>query len=161
MLRTLWKKLGKKAQWLLVWLIHPKFNVGLSIIIPNEKGQVLIGKHVFSSVTEPWRLLGGYMNRDENIFTAAIREIKEEIGISVEPVRVLRIRSGFSYRVEITIVTKPVSFDVESIQIDKGELDTIGWFDIGSEPEGTLESHKALLKLWKESHNSHLEITNL
>lgn len=157
-LSKIWKHLGKKIQWRLIWIFHSKFNVGLSIIIPNTEGKILLGKHVFSSDT-PWRLLGGYINRDENIYNAAIREVKEETGIDVEPYRVLRIRSGFAFRIEITLVTKPI--DSTTYVLDKKELDEVGWFKPGEEPQDTLESHKYLLNLWKEKSEDYIEIKNL
>lgn len=157
-LSKIWKHLGKKIQWYVIWVFHSKFNIGLSIIIPNSKGQVLLGKHVFSG-KKPWRLLGGYINRDENIYDAAKREVKEEIGIEIEPYRVLRIRSGFAYRIEITLVTKPV--DIIEYILDKKELEEVGWFDPGKEPADTLESHAYLLQLWKDQPEGYIEIKNL
>lgn len=157
-LSKIWKYLGKKIQWRLIWILHSKFNVGLSIIIPDTEGRILLGKHVFSSDT-PWRLLGGYINRNENIYDAAKREVKEETGIDIEPYRVLRIRSGFAFRIEITLVTKPVVGSM--CVLDRKELDEVGWFAPGEEPKSTLESHRYLLKLWKEKPEDYIEIKNL
>ena len=65
-LSKIWKLLNKRVQWFSIWLIHSKFNVGLSIIIPDTEGRILLGEHVFSGA-ESWRLIGGYMNRGEHI----------------------------------------------------------------------------------------------
>ncbi len=158
-LPKIWKHLGKRLQWFVMWLFHSKLNVGLSIIIPNTEGRLLLGKHQYSG-NNPWRLIGGYINRNENIYDAAKREAKEELGIDIEPVRVLRIRSGFACRVEITLVAKPVPHDVAFV-IDKKELKEVGWFEQGREPVDTLESHKYLLQLWKEKPTDYVEIKNL
>lgn len=158
-LSRIWKHLGKNIQWYAIWIFHSKFNIGLSVIIPNTEGKLLLGKHVFSSQTS-WRLIGGYINKNENIFDAAKREAKEELGIDVNPIRVLRIRSGFSYRIEITLVTEPVPADIV-VKLEPKELDEIGWFEPGLEPADTLESHKYLLDLYKKSPAGYVEIRNL
>ena len=98
-LAHIWKHLGKYIQWRILWIFHSKFNVGTSIIIPNTEGKILLGKHVFSAQKSPWRLIGGYINKGENIFNGAKREVKEELGIDIEIDRVLLIRSGFAYRI--------------------------------------------------------------
>ncbi len=159
LLSKIWKLLNKRVQWYSIWLIHSKFNVGLSIIIPNTEGQILLAEHVFSG-PESWRLVGGYINKNENIYSAAKREIKEELGIDIEIDRVLRIRSGFMYRIEITLVSKSVDIAQEFL-INKKEIKQIGWFKQGEEPEDTLDSHKDLLVLYKEKPVGYVEIKNL
>jgi 8-oxo-dGTP diphosphatase len=157
-MQRIWRSLGKKAQWFLIWLFHPKFNIGVSIIIPSLEGKILLGKHVFSG-THPWRLIGGYTNRNENIYDAAKREAKEELGIDITIERVLRVRSGFSTRIEITLVAHPI--DNPTITLKKNELEEIGWFAQGSEPEATLASHKELIALYKRSPRGVVKVTNL
>lgn len=148
LLSKIWKLLGKKTQWFAAWLIHAKFSVGVSLVIPSEDGRVLLGKHVFSG-NKPWRLIGGYMNRGEHVFDAAKREAKEELGIDIVPMRIIRIRSGFRYRVEFTVVTELVPADT-GLKIDHGELHEVGWFAAGNEPEGTLSSHLETLRVYRE-----------
>lgn len=160
LLSKIWKQLNKKIQWQLVWIVHPKFNIGLSIIIPNTEGKFLVAKHVFSG-SEPWRLIGGYINKNENIYDAACREAKEELGIDIEIERVLRIRSGFWSRIEITLVAKPLDINAIKIVLNKKEIKEIQWVGQGDEPNDTLESHKYLLKLYKEAPNGYVEIKNL
>ncbi len=157
-LSRIWKQLGKKIQWRLMWLVHSKFNVGISVIIPNSEGALLLAKHVFSG-NNPWRLIGGYINKDENIYDAAIREAKEELGVDIEIDRVLRIRSGFAYRIEIALVAKPLINPV--FTVDKKEIHEVAWFRQGEEPVDTLESHRYLLQLYKEKADGYVEIKNL
>lgn len=183
MLPNIWKKLNGKFQWFLIWIFHPKFNVGLSIIIPDLQGRVLLAEHVYSG-PKPWRLIGGYINKNENIYKAACREAKEELGIDIEIERILRIRTGFAYRIEITLIAKPIDMsklaisnlasDLASISdiasaagsnsglnINKKEIKSIGWFTMENTPTNTLESHLELIKLYKEKPAGHFEVTNM
>lgn len=160
LLSHIWRHLGKNIQWSILWIFHSKFNVGTSIIIPNTEGKILLGKHVFSAQKTPWRLIGGYINKSENIFAGAKREAKEELGIDIEIDRVLLIRSGFAYRVEITVVAK--SIPTETIfKLDKKELDSVEWFDVDFEPVDTLEYHKHILDLYKKNTNGQVEVVNV
>ncbi len=158
-LSKLWKILGKKTQWRLMWLAHSKFNVGISIIIPDKDGRLLLAKHVFSG-EKPWRLVGGYINKNENIYDAAKREAKEELGLDIEIERVLRIRSGFAFRIEITLVAEPVSSE-SILTLDTKEIIEAGWFSLAQEPVDTLDSHVYLLKLYREKPAGYVEIRNI
>lgn len=159
-LAHIWKHLGKYIQWRILWIFHSKFNIGTSIIIPNTEGKILLGKHVFSAQGSPWRLIGGYINKRENIFDGAKREAKEELNIDIEIDRVLLIRSGFAYRVEITVVAKPITKET-IFKLDSKELDKVEWFDIGLEPVNTLDYHKEILKLYKNNTEDKFEVVNL
>jgi 8-oxo-dGTP diphosphatase len=159
-LSHIWKHLGKYIQWRVLWIFHSKFNVGTSIIIPSTEGKILLGKHVFSAQGSPWRLIGGYINKGENIFDGAKREAEEELNIDIEIDRVLLIRSGFAHRIEITVVAKPIP--VETVfKLDSKELDKVEWFEIGSEPVDTLDYHKSILDIYKKNDGGHVEVVNL
>ncbi|MBC7981686.1 NUDIX hydrolase [Candidatus Parcubacteria bacterium] len=160
LLSLIWKKLAGKIQWRLLWIFHSKFNVGTSIVIPSTEGKILLGKHVFSAQKSPWRLIGGYVKKGENIFDGAKREAKEELDIDIEIDRVLMIRSGFAYRVEITVVTKPIPPET-IFKLDPKELDKVAWFEVGSLPIDTLDYHKHILDLYKKNNNGQVEVVNL
>lgn len=160
LLSRIWRYLHKTIQWHILWIFHSKFNVGTSIIIPNTKGKILLGKHVFGAQKSPWRLIGGYISKGENIFAGAKREVKEELGIDIEIDRVLLIRTGFAYRVEFTLVAKPLPTE-NVFKIDSKELDEVEWFDSGCEPENTLDYHKEILRIFKNNTEGKVEIVNL
>lgn len=120
----------------------------------------MLGKHVFSAEKTPWRLIGGYISKGENIFAGAKREAKEELNLDIEIDRVLLIRSGFAYRVEITLVTKPISAKT-IFNIDSKELEKVEWFEPGSEPDNTLGYHKEILKMYRDNIEGKVEVVNL
>lgn len=160
LLSYIWRRLGKTLQWRVLWIFHSKFNVGTSLIIPNTDGKVLLGKHVFSAQKTPWRLIGGYINKGENIFAGAKREAKEELNINIEIDRILVIRSGFAYRLEITLVAKPISTQT-IFKLDSKELHQVEWFDVESLPVDTLGYHKDILNMYKNNAGDKVEVVNL
>ncbi|HSM58649.1 MAG TPA: NUDIX domain-containing protein [Candidatus Sulfomarinibacteraceae bacterium] len=69
---------------LMVWGIRavvPRHRVGVGIVALDEANRVLMLKHVFHPRT-PWGLPGGWMGRDETPQTCAVRELKEETGLT-------------------------------------------------------------------------------
>lgn len=63
--------------------------VGVDNIIQNEKGQILLIQRSATSKTYPnhWGLIGGWVEWDETLADALIREAKEEIGVDVEIIK--------------------------------------------------------------------------
>ena len=58
----------------------------ISVLIINKENKVLLGKrHKDSIYPEKWCMPCGYMEYDESFREAAIREIKEEVGLTIIP----------------------------------------------------------------------------
>lgn len=85
-----WKQ--QMARWmhipglhrLMVWAIYlmvPRHRVGINLVVLNEHGQVLLLKHVFHPYA-PWGLPGGWLNRGEAPQDCALRELREETGLT-------------------------------------------------------------------------------
>ncbi|MFW5943139.1 MAG: NUDIX hydrolase [Chloroflexota bacterium] len=69
---------------LMVWGIRavvPRHRVGVGLVALDEANRVLMLKHVFHPHT-PWGLPGGWMGRDETPQSCAVRELREETGLS-------------------------------------------------------------------------------
>lgn len=77
-----------------------RLPVGVSILLTNEVRQVLLAKRDPSVPAGGlWSTPGGRVEADENIFQAAIRELKEETGLTVEQddLTLVAVREKFSY----------------------------------------------------------------
>ncbi len=66
-------------------------TVGCGVLIENEKGQVLLQKR---SDTGEWCVPGGALELGETYEEAATRELREEVGIEVENLRLFGLYSG-------------------------------------------------------------------
>ena len=71
-------------------------TVGCGILIVNDKDQVLLQKR---SDTGDWCIPGGALEPFETYEEAAIREIQEEVGITVKDLRLFGIYSGEERRI--------------------------------------------------------------
>jgi 8-oxo-dGTP pyrophosphatase MutT (NUDIX family) len=68
----------------LIGLFAARFTVGVTGVVFNERGEILLLEHVFRG-RYPWGLPGGWVNRHERPQDALRRELIEEVGL---PVRV-------------------------------------------------------------------------
>jgi len=71
-----------------IYLIVPKQRIGVAVVALDGAGRVLMLRHVFHP-SWPWGLPGGWLNRNEAPDVGALRELREETGLSAvigEPV---------------------------------------------------------------------------
>jgi 8-oxo-dGTP pyrophosphatase MutT (NUDIX family) len=87
-----WRRLAlilRKMPWLVVIahfffrLFRPRFTVGVVGVIFCGEGQVLLVEHIFHPRI-PWGLPGGWVERNEDPSAAVCREIREELGLTVQ-----------------------------------------------------------------------------
>lgn len=109
----------------------------IAVFIINDKKQVLLEKRSAKKIFEPnkWALCAGHVDAGESLESAALREIKEEVGIDVSKENLI----PFGKR-EITIrdlnshityfyYTK-LNLNEEDFTIQEEELSEVKWYDI-------------------------------
>ena len=75
----------------LFWKIFQPRTLGVRILLIREN-KILLVKHSYS---QQWFLPGGAMQKDETFETAIRRELKEELGITVETLKLHGIYNNF------------------------------------------------------------------
>lgn len=83
LLSKLWKITPRGLRWRAMWLVSPRYVVGVAGVALNERGEVLLAHHVFRDAIA-WGLPGGAIRYGEQLEDGVRREILEETGISVE-----------------------------------------------------------------------------
>lgn len=116
-------------------------GVSVGALVLNDSGQILLGKRSMNSRNErgKWEAPGGQVHFGETREAAIRREMKEELGVDIEIIRVLHTTD------EILIEDKqhwvPTTY---LVRVKKGQepkimepdkCDEIGWFDIDQAPE--------------------------
>ena len=69
----------------------PKYRIGIAVVAVDEKDRILMLKHVFHAYT-PWGLPGGWLDRGESPQTGALRELREETGLTARLGPVVHVR---------------------------------------------------------------------
>jgi len=111
---------------------HTRFTVTAGAVIFNDQKQVLLLKHRFRAGSG-WGLPGGFLEQGEQPIDALRRELREEIGLELEDVKVFAARSfkkpkqvEVLFRARANASVKPLTMEVERAE----------WFSIDSLPEG-------------------------
>jgi len=68
-------------------------GVGVGVMVRNAKGEFLLGQRQKHSNNEPgkWCFPGGTLEFGEKLFDCVKREAKEEAGIDVQPLRIVKV----------------------------------------------------------------------
>lgn len=137
-----WHSMAGPLQWRVVYLRHAKFVVGVTGVVRDADGNVLLLKHRLWPVARPWGLPGGYAKRGESFEETVVREVREETGLDVKVGRLAYLRSGYRMRLEIAYEARYVG---GTLRIDPMEVLEAGWFAPGELPEGLQDLHRRLI----------------
>lgn len=83
LMSKVWRGAPKSVRRWGVWLAQPRFFVTAGAVVEDERGRILLLKHVFR-VGSGWGIPGGFIKKAENAEDALRRELREEIGIEIE-----------------------------------------------------------------------------
>lgn len=138
-----WRALRGSAQWRLLWLWHATFMVGVTGIVRDEEGRVLLLRHRLWPQHRQWGLPTGYAKKSETFEDTVVREVLEETGLKVRVRGLAHLRSGYRLRVEVAYEADFVGGDVK---LNSFEILEAQWFTRDHLPEGLLESHRLLIQ---------------
>lgn len=100
LLATIFNRVPVRWQRRILDRAHPRFLVGVNGLGVTGDGRVILARHRFGA--PQWRLLGGFIGRDESFQDALRREIREETGLEVEVGPILEANTGHRWaRVEV------------------------------------------------------------
>lgn|SRR5208337_3699395 len=68
----------------------------VTIVVQDDRGRILLTRNADAN---SWTLPGGGIEPNESPKDAAVREMREETGLLVEPVRIIGVYGGPQYRV--------------------------------------------------------------
>src|ERR1700755_3300894 len=75
-----------------VWLTQPRFAVTAGAVVCDERGRVLLLRHVLRKGSG-WGIPGGFLKRGEQPEEAIRRELREETGLELDSVEMVFVRA--------------------------------------------------------------------
>ncbi|XP_062090946.1 nudix hydrolase 8-like [Humulus lupulus] len=111
----------------------PSHQIGVGGFVINHKREVLVVKEKCPcSCSGMWKLPTGYINKSEDLYSGAVREVKEETGIDTVFLEIVAFRHAHLMAFEnsdllFICMLKPLSFD---IKIDEKEIQAAKWMPI-------------------------------
>src|SRR6266542_2070251 len=140
-LAPVWRLLPERMQWWVMWLVTPKYTVGVTGIVFDDAGRVMLLRHTFRR-RYPWGLASGWVKRGEALDAALHREIAEETSLRVHVERLFRVRTDKFHRmVEVVYVCRYV----EGTFRPSSEVTELRWCAPDALPAGVHPHHHPLL----------------
>ncbi|WP_433255116.1 NUDIX domain-containing protein [Streptosporangium sp. CA-135522] len=143
LLARLWRLIRGPLQWRVLWLWHAKFMVGVTGVVRDDKGRVLLLRHRMWPPDRQWGCPTGYANKSEAFEDTVVREVHEETGLDVKVNRLVHIKSGYKLRVEVAYEALLTG---GTLKMDSTEILEAKWFSPHDLPEGVQESHRLLIQ---------------
>jgi ADP-ribose pyrophosphatase YjhB (NUDIX family) len=128
---------------------HPRFLVGVNGLGVTADGRVVLARHRFGS--PQWRLLGGFIRRDESFQEALRREVREETGLEIEVGPLLEANTGHRWaRVEIVYAFRVTGgrLTLTSEVLEVAEFPPSALPAVRADQRGYVERHAASAFAW-------------
>jgi len=137
----------------------PKVRVGVGVLVRRGASALFLkrkGAHGEGS----WSFPGGHVEFGESFLQTALREVKEETGLSGENPRFLCITNDFFQQEEKHYVTIFVVVDCplgEAVNTEPEKCGAVGWFELDRPPQplflatGNMLCGNCFPKNWREA----------
>jgi 8-oxo-dGTP diphosphatase len=142
LLGAIWRRAPKVLRRWTVRFSHPRFAVTAGAIVTDSRGRVLLLKHRFRPGSG-WGLPGGFIEQGEQPAEGLRRELREEIGLEVDELKLFIVRAFKKPKqVEIVFLARAIgSPDELNFEIEKAI-----WFLPGEFPPELPRDQTELIK---------------
>jgi len=132
-----------------VWRLgRPHFSVGAVGVVLNDNQQVLVVEHVFHPKT-PWGLPGGWVDRAESLADSVVRELFEELSLTVTVEQVLTVEIAQSYpnHIDVIYLCRPVG----PVGVLSSELLSYRWASLDDLPPISKSHYRAIQQAFQQT----------
>ena|SRR5215204_6032070 len=139
-LGVIWKRIPGRFRLKIIRATQRKFTASVGVIITNRDEKVLLLDHHLRPGSG-WGIPGGFIEHGEQPEAAARRELREETGIELENLKMLRVRTinrhiEFLFRAESD----------ETAEVKSREIKSLGWFAVDAMPADLSPLQKATVE---------------
>jgi len=136
----IWRKMPYFLRLRIIRVTQEKFTVSVAAIITNDRNEILLLNHVLRPFSG-WGIPGGFIEAGEQPETAVRREIREETGLELTTLEMMRVRT-IKRHVEILFRAAATGKG----EVKSREINALGWFEIDEMPERMSCVQKSLIK---------------
>lgn len=127
-------------------------GVGIGIIIQNEKGEILVGKRTGSHAPF-YSIPGGHLELGETFEEAAIKEVKEETGLTLLHPKVLGVTNNLrTYAREnkhyVSIILLATDFEGEARVMEPQKCESWFWCLPANIPKPHFDASEFAVECW-------------
>ena len=142
LLGAIWRRAPKSLRRWTVRLSHPRFAVTAGAVITDARGRVLLLKHRFRPGAG-WGMPGGFMEKGEQPEEAVRRELREEVGLELEKLRLFTTRTFKKpMQVEIVFTARAIG-EADELNF---EIQKAAWFSPDEFPKELPKDQAQLIK---------------
>jgi ADP-ribose pyrophosphatase YjhB (NUDIX family) len=124
-----WLALPWRLRRLFIRVSHGSFTASAAAVVINSEEKVLALRHFLRPL--PWGLPGGFIDGGEQPAEAIRRELREEVGVELDDVRLLQLRT-IGRHIEILFSAR----SDDEPQIISSEIQEAGWYKLDELPDG-------------------------
>lgn len=128
------------ARLRIVRATQSKFTASVAAVVVNDNREVLLLNHVLRPFST-WGLPGGFLDRNEQPEEALRREIREEVGIELGVLKLVRVRT-IGRHIEMIF---SADFTGEARVLSR-EISDLGWFGRDAVREKTTGSQREIIE---------------
>lgn len=137
-------------------VIHYQNPKPTATLICPKGNSILLGKRAFSPAKGEWGLPGGFMELNETLYQAALRELKEETQLTGSVSKILGTCSHFgSIFGDVLLIGLEVKITNWATMCAGDDVAELKLFNINELPELAFHCHKKIISYYLDSnHNS-------
>ncbi|WP_413759437.1 NUDIX hydrolase [Streptomyces sp. MMBL 11-3] len=123
LLTRLWRLL-RPFQNRVMWLLNAKFVAGVTGVVRDDEGRVLMLRHRMWPPGRQWGLPSGFAHKGEDFRATVVREVREETGLDVEVGALVMLNSGLRTRLEVAYEARLLGGE---LRLDPAEILEARW----------------------------------
>ena len=128
-----------------------KMPVSVQVIIFNKNEEVLLLKRKSTGFSDGlYGFIGGHVEKNEQVIDAAIREVKEEIGIDIKKENLLfksvmnrKVNENTEY-IDFVFIAKEWQGNIINMEPEK--CSELTWYQINNLPQNIIDFEKYLIE---------------